>query len=322
MNKLLALGTALALVGLIVALGPRLQREAEYWNMGGRKWASTELKEYGKDPGLGVRALQQAGFTGKGVAVAYIDQPISTDHPAFADADIRYGIMQPAAEGMDEAGMHGPAVVSLLVGTEIGVAPGCTLYYVAHAGGHDQTSHARALLQVIDLNRGLPPGQKIRVVGFSDSPDPRDPGIEAFLVAIAKAEEAGIIVFHTAMDDFPVAMLTINAYADKDNPANYRADPRTPSDIPATRPLLWIPTGGRTAATEDPSGGLIYWKMGGMSWGIPYLVGTVALGLQADPTLTRAEIMQYLMETGYPFGAGKIINPAGFVERVQQRRGL
>lgn len=126
---------------------------------------------WGKDPGLGVRDLHKAGYTGKGVTVAYIDQPIHLSHEQYSEADIHYEQVWTEDKGMQQSqsSMHGPAVVSLLLGKEIGIAPDVTLYYVAFPSWRtDQRAHADAIRKVIEQNQALPEGQKIRLITFSD----------------------------------------------------------------------------------------------------------------------------------------------------------
>ena len=42
-----------------------------------------QIMELGKNPGLGVRALHLEGITGRGIHVAFIDQPLLLDHAAY-----------------------------------------------------------------------------------------------------------------------------------------------------------------------------------------------------------------------------------------------
>ena len=84
-----------------------------------------QLLEEGKDPGLGVRELHEQGITGEGVNVAIIDQNLLLDHPEYAD---RVAAYYDSGCGEEISGsMHGPAVLSLLAGETIGVAPGATV---------------------------------------------------------------------------------------------------------------------------------------------------------------------------------------------------
>ena len=82
-----------------------------------------------KNPGLGIRQLHEQGFTGKGVNMAIIDQPLGM-HQEYADNLIGQVHDINAEEvGWNEASMHGAAVTSIAVGKNIGVAPDAGLHY-------------------------------------------------------------------------------------------------------------------------------------------------------------------------------------------------
>lgn len=85
---------------------------------------------------------------------------------------------------------------------------------------------------------------------------------------------------------------------------------------------LFVPTGGRTTASGWPEKNdtYAYWTGGGLSWAVPYIVGTTALGLQIDPALTKEQAIKYLMESAYPRKNGGIINPEGFVQLVEKNK--
>lgn len=280
------------------------------------------LMEYGKDPGLGVRQLQKQGYTGKGVTVAIIDQPMRRSHPEYTEAPITYYEVRPEDPGMKKGtSMHGPAVTSLLLGKTIGVAPDVTLHYVAMPSWQlDQTAHAEALHKLIQVNASLPEGKKIRAISISDGVDEREKNPEAFRQAIADAEAAGIWVFTVDFPDLRLAPLGIDPYKDKDKPANYRPASWMKGLPAGPEKYLWFPTESRTRATEMEPGLYHYDAEGGMSWGMPYLVGVVALGLQEDPSLTRANAVKYLWESATPWKSGRIINPPGFVKLVKQNK--
>src|SRR3989338_6001490 len=88
-----------------------------------------KLLEESKNPGLGIKELHEQGITGQGVVVAIIDQKLDIGHPEYKDSVIGYT----EYDGAEKEGisMHGPAVTSLLVGKDCGVAPGAKLIYKA-----------------------------------------------------------------------------------------------------------------------------------------------------------------------------------------------
>ena len=67
----------------------------------------------------------------------------------------------------EDINMHGPAVASLLVGKEWGIAPGAELVYRAVPSGRAFNYRADALSDIIEFNKTLPPENKIRIVSCS-----------------------------------------------------------------------------------------------------------------------------------------------------------
>ena len=130
---------------------------------------ANEIMEEGKNPGLGVRALHEQVFTGKGVNVAIIDQPINLEHPEYKGKIVSYKNLCDEEGG--SSSMHGPAVTSLLAGSTIGVAPEVNIYYVAAPSWNGDASYqAEALKCIIQWNKELADSEKIRVVSVSAAP--------------------------------------------------------------------------------------------------------------------------------------------------------
>ena len=50
------------------------------------------ILELGKNPGLGVRKLHARGITGRGTAIAIVDQPLLTEHREYVDRLRRYAL--------------------------------------------------------------------------------------------------------------------------------------------------------------------------------------------------------------------------------------
>ncbi|MBI2386936.1 MAG: hypothetical protein HYV14_13170 [Elusimicrobia bacterium] len=129
-----------------------------------------QLMSSGMNPGLGVRRLHEKGITGAGVGVAIIDQPLLDDHPEFAGKIAAYRDFECGSD----SSMHGPAVVSLLVGAKCGTAPGAKIYYAAVPSWKaDAAYYARALDWILEQNARLRGQEKIRVVSVSAVPSGR-----------------------------------------------------------------------------------------------------------------------------------------------------
>lgn len=281
-----------------------------------------------KDPGLGVRSLQARGITGRGVNVAILDQPLLTDHPEFADRIAAY--YDTGCEG-ETGSMHGPAVASLLAGKTIGVAPDANIYYAAWPSWLEDSRYAAdALDWVLEQNESLPEGEKIRVVSVSAAPGSADmfQNTDLWNAAAARAEEAGVLVLTVegagAKPDrlmpYP-AVLDPNA---RDDPAACRVGfPGEDGSSVFAKNALALPCSYRTTAEEYTAGqfGYTHYGQGGLSWGIPYCAGVMALGWQVDPTLTGDEIMRYLLSTAATGTDGNsIIDPVHFVETLETNR--
>ena len=287
------------------------------------------LLEACKDPGLGVRSLQARGITGRGVNVAILDQPLLTDHPEFADRIAAY--YDTGCEG-ETASMHGPAVASLLAGKTIGVAPDANIYYAAWPSWlMDSRYAADALDWVLEQNEALPEGEKIRVVSVSAAPGSADmfQNTDLWNAAAARAEEAGVLVLTVeGAGTKPDRLMPYPAVLDpnaRDDPAACRVGfPSEDGSSVFTKNALALPCSYRTAAEEYTAGqfGYTHYGQGGLSWGIPYCAGVMALGWQVDPTLTGDEIMRYLLSTAATGTDGNsIIDPVQFIQTLQTERG-
>lgn len=283
------------------------------------------IVEAGRNPGLGVRALHAQGVTGKGVSVAIIDQPLAgTDHPEYAGKVTRYrdvGTDQPPTSGS----MHGPAVLSLLVGEQAGTAPGARVWYAAAPSWlGDAKYYADALRWIIEENRNLPDGGKIRVVSVSAAPSgqgsPFTKNGGEWDASVAAAEAAGILV----LDCTQTYGIIGPCYVDPSDPENVRnAVPGFPGQAGWKAPLdlLLAPTSYRSTAEAHRAGqeSWQYTGRGGLSWGIPLTAGVLAMGWQVNPSLGSQQIVQVLRDTAFARGDGsRIIDPAAFIAAVRK----
>jgi len=280
--------------------------------------------EAAKNPGLGVRALHAQGITGKGVAVAIIDQPLYQDHPEFKGKIAMYKDF----ECKSESSMHGPAVTSLLVGESCGAAPGARVYYAAAPSWlADAKYYADALDWIVSVNKDLPEGEGIRVVSVSAAPSgpgsPFTKNGDLWDKAVANAEKEGILV----LDCTAHHGIILRCWYDVADPENVkRCVPGYPGMQPSGKAPdhIYVPSSPRTTAEEYEKGDCSYQYTGrgGLSWSIPYAAGVLALGWQVDPDLAAEEAVDLLFESAYKYDADtKIIEPAAFVSLVRDRGG-
>ena len=294
----------------------------------GSEELAEQIMEAGKNPGLGVRSLHERGITGKGINVAIIDQNMVLDHPEFAENIAKYydtGCDMPA----DRGSMHGPAVTSLLVGKSIGVAPEAKVYYAAFPSWLKDSQYAAdGVSWIIEENKKLPEGEKIRVVSVSAAPSgkgsPFEKNLEAWDKAAAALKEEGILLLDCRSGE--ETGFIYPAYFDPENPEDVSkckgGFPTHPSSqLPDDK--IGVPNAYRTTAEEYYASTPSYQYNGsaGLSWSIPYAAGVLALGWQVDPTLTNDEIVQLLFDTcGTGADGSKIINPVAFVEEIEKRK--
>lgn len=273
-----------------------------------------ELIEYGKDPGLNIRKLHAEGYTGKGISVALFDQPLLPNHEAYRNVDYTYKVINPAANVLSS--MHGPAVMSLLAGKDIGTAPDVKVYYYAYPSWlGDQKNEADLFYDVIEKNKTLPDNEKIRIISMSHGVGFSMKNYELLEQAEAKAREAGIIVIDVCTTN--ITAVKALPFTDKNDPNNYVVA----NWVRYGNNCLYVPAGRTTAdgySDESKTDRYAFWEGGGLSWTVPYIAGVISLGLQVNPSLTEKEAIDYLYKSGFDFHGGKLINPEGFVKMVKE----
>jgi len=281
-----------------------------------------ELLTKAMNPGLGVRKLHEQGITGKGVNVAIIDQPMYLDHPEFVGKILKYYDTGCGSQ----SSMHGPAVASLLVGTNCGTAPDARVYYAAVPSWKRDTAYeAKALNWIIEENKDLPASQKIRVVSVSaasSSPNVRDKNQHMWGRARARAEAAGIMVLDCTSEYGFIGKCWYNARVPESVRRCTPGDPRY--DFNITDHLL-VPSAPRTTAEEYDKGDCSYQYCGsgGLSWSIPYCAGVLALGWQIRPDLTQEQMRELLFKSAYEKRKGlnvKVSNAKEFFRSASERK--
>jgi serine protease AprX len=283
-----------------------------------------EILENAKNPGLGVRELHKQGITGKGVNVAIIDQPLYQDHPEFTGKIVMYKDF----DCKSESSMHGPAVASLLVGNTIGTAPGARLYYAAAPSWlADAGYYARAIDWIVEENMKLPANEKIRVVSVSAAPSgpgsPFTKNNDQWDKSVEKAKKEGILVLDCTQNNGMV----FTCYLEKGSveaPASYK--PGFPGNTMGSvdQSRILVPTSPRTTAEEYTKGecSYQYTGRGGLSWGIPYCAGILAMGWEVNPGLSSDQMVELMFKSAYKTSENaNIINPPEFIKLVKATIG-
>lgn len=302
-----------------------------------------QIMEFGKDPGLGIRALHDKGITGRGIGIAIIDQTLLVDHEEYVN---QLQIFEDGAgieSGWLETSMHGPAVASIAVGKTVGVAPDADLYFITMGDcnnafmmeSSDFTCLAKDILRIIEINKDLPEGRKIRVISMSIGWRNGNTGFDEIMEAVEKAKEAGIFVISTSiyltygyningMDRPPMA--DPNDYSSY-LPGNFWADDFYSGAQTLDQTLL-IPMGARTTASPNGFTDYVHYSRGGWSWIVPYLAGVYALACQVNPEITPEVFWVAALKTGrtiqvehegkqYAFGL--ILDPAALLEEIKPK---
>lgn len=298
-----------------------------------------KILEIGKNPGLGIRDLHEAGITGAGVGIAMIDKPLLTGHEQYADQLMYYEKIHCAGGG---ARMHGSNMASIAVGKDIGVAPDAKLYFIASDCAHyygttgvkDASVMADCILRVLEINRYLPDGEKIRVISFSMEYSGNDTGFWELIDAIERAKAENIFVvtasvgtnYDIALSGMRRALLDDPDDFDSYFPMKWSGDAYYKGNDTYMEKIL-VPGGTRTYAARHGAAEYEFIFDGSLSQSVAWFSGFYALCCQVKPDITPQEFIEIVKATAvtteithggeiYPFG--QIINPAGVVAELQK----
>lgn len=287
-----------------------------------------KLLEESKNPGLGIKELHEQGITGQGVVVAIIDQKLDIGHPEYRDSVVGYTEYDGAEK--QEISMHGPAVASLLVGKDCGVAPGAKLVYKAVPSGINYLSEAKALNDIIEDNENVPQNEKVRIVSCSigymlGKPEP---GLDEWVNTLEKAKGAGIFVVDAGGEQINISFSGGGSPGNKDDFESYLSwlcedegiEELNEYHLNERKKEIVVPSDYRTMASSwNKEGQYMYNGKGGISWAVPYLSGLFALALQVNPNPTKEEMADAINKTALVNKKGlKVVNPRGFIEAIQQ----
>lgn len=274
-----------------------------------------ERLEFGKNPGLGVRSLHQAGITGQSVNVGIIDQRLLKDHQEYKQALVDYQEID--MDGLNYGPeMHGSAVASLLVGKNCGVAPGARLFYKATPsirGPGFFNAYAKALIEFLEVKDSLRPKVVSCSVGFNG--DDRKFGLDVWQEALFESEKQGLIVVHANLDFYFIGG---GQPHDKESIEDFEEASWLRRQGLLNQESIHIPSDYRTRASEAGINDYCFDEQGGLSWSIPYLAGVITLMLQVNPGLTKAQSLEIIQKTcSVNSKSLKIINPVAAVEMAK-----
>ena len=264
------------------------------------------IREIGKNPGLRIRELHKKGITGRGVGIAIIDMGFLVGHAEYKD---RLRLFEEIHSADETAQMHGVATASIAVGKTVGVAPEADLYYIASfpsKGGlngvllRDFTWEAKSIDRILEINRRLDASHKIRVISASIGWQPNEAGYEAVMKAVERAKKAGIFVICTSMIEsygFQIHGLGRDQNKDPDDIASF-GDVNWGTYDSAGIHFLRFPIDSRTTAGPTGNEDYAFYRLGGLSWAVPWAAGLYALACQAKPDVTPQLFWEKALETG------------------------
>ena len=273
-----------------------------------------KLLEEGKNPGLGIRSLHERGIDGRGIGIAIIDQPLLLGHVEYTSRLARYD-----ATGLVEMEpqMHGSPVASIAVGKTLGVAPKAILTYFADPSWQeDNTPYITTMKKIFELNKTLPAEEKIHVVSISAGMFPQYPKYDEWKTVLKQARDLGILVITCDQPSlFYYGGLKLIPGKDPDDPDNY-----VPGKYLSEKDVLRVPIGNKTIASHSGIDVYTFDREGGRSWAAPYLAGLAVLAYQVNPEIESQTVIDCLIGTATQTKAGPVVNPRGFIQRVEELR--
>ncbi|MEM6468080.1 MAG: S8 family peptidase [Planctomycetota bacterium] len=275
---------------------------------------------------IGAPEAWAAGFTGDGITVAVIDTGVDLDHPDLA-ANIFVNAGEVAGNGIDDDGNgfvddvngydfanndpdpndvhgHGTHVAGTIAALDngfgaIGVAPDATLLPIKVLGDNGSGSSfdvAAGIRYAADMgadiiNLSLGGGYSSTIesaISYARS-------VGSFVVAAAGNEFASVPGYPAQFSRSYDNVLSVGAHDSRGNIAAF-------SNAVGSSGAVQVDAPGVGVFSTYVGGG--YASMSGTSMAAPHVAGLAALTLAADPTLTSAELREFLV-------AGVIGNASG-----------
>lgn len=287
------------------------------------------IMDLGKNPGLRLRELHKKGVTGRGIGIAIIDQGLLVDHVEYKEQLRLYEEIHCSDEN---AQMHGPAVASIAVGRTVGVAPEADLYYIAETHGvykesgefeWDLSWVAKSIDRIVEINKTLDEGKKIRVISISLGIGENMNGYEKALESIEKANQEGIHTIYVGSNEY--MGLGRDPFKSADD-VNSFTKGEFWKEWEYENERLLIPMDSRVTASPTGVDDYVFYRKGGISWSVPYVAGLYALACQVKPDITPDVFWEEAFETSDIIFVdnsskeqlGKIVNPTRLIEKIEK----
>lgn len=289
-----------------------------------------KIKKYGMDPGLGIREIHESGITGQGVGIAIIDSTLLVSHLEYKDQIKLYEEIHLHVHD-DRAQMHGPAVASIAVGKNVGVAPDSDLYYIACEMGvykddeyeYDMYWTNKSIDRIIEINKTLPMDKKIRVISISLGIENAEmKNHDLIQGAIKRAYNEGIYVIHAGNSLFGVGREVLGDPNDlKTYTKGYFWGN---SDSSYFKHRILAPMDSRCIASPTGEEKYVFYRSGGLSWAVPYTAGLYALSCQVNPNITPEKFNDAIVKTASKIYLDdtneeyKIVNPEALLDEIRK----
>lgn len=242
---------------------------------------------------------------GRHVVVAVIDSGLDAGNPQLRDAHIRRGInvtVDPPSHEVSDCVGHGSEVAAIIAAQQtpgsafLGIAPQATLLPIKQSrDAHDELGAvflARALRAAADA------GAQVANVSVT-----APTATQGLVAAVRYARRKGMVIVASVGNDqgtgnqplYPAALSTRfdNVIAVSASDAHDGVPP-----FPESGPYVDIAAPGLDFQVPAPGSGFV--DVNGTSFAAPYVTGTVALMLSADPQLTPAQVRDRLEATADP----------------------
>ncbi|MCC6475872.1 S8 family serine peptidase [bacterium] len=286
----------------------------------------------------------QLGLTGVGVLVSHFDTGVNSEHPALAGkyrgntghphSECWFDLVEPITSTPGDNDGHGTLTMGLQVGSApsdtVGVAWNAEFIAAAISGGGVTVLNAlEAFDWVIDPD-GNPqtfddvPRVLSQSWGFSGGMDICS---QTLVPAIQTAEAAGIAVVWAAGNDGPYAGTILNPANLADTPttgfcvggwngttdAVWGSSSRGPTQCTADLTLRIKPEVSSPAySVRSTYLGTTYASSSGTSFAAPLAAGTLALMVEANPTLPPDSLLELLMFTAVDVDSPGLDNSCGY----------